>query len=348
MGIISLDAYFSSVKLLFSMKIIKRLLALLAILIVVYLLGPKPEAGTYTRALPVVTATGSALEEEIRNEETSLPVKPDNEARIIWYNDSTKEKTPYSIIYLPGFTASQEEGDPVHRNLAKAIGANLYLARLSEHGLESDSALYNMTATSLWESAKKAYAIGKQIGEKVIILATSNGGTLSLMLASEQYPEIAGLVLLSPNIKIFDPKAQLLNKPWGLQIARLVMGSEYTGAKDTTAIYRQYWNNPYRLEAVVQVQQLLEDKMHKETFAKVNQPLLMLYYYKDEENQDKVVRVTAMKEMFEEITTPQNKKQSIAVPTAGDHVMGSPIKSKDVQTVEAEAIRFTREVIMKN
>lgn len=331
------------------MKILRGLLITIAILVVVILIGPKPDAGNYTHELPAVTAIGAALEEEIRREEATLPVKPDNEARIIWHNDSTKEKTPYSIIYLPGFTASQEEGDPVHRNLAKALGANLYLARLSEHGLKSDSALYNMTATSLWESAKKAYAIGKQIGEKVIILATSNGGTLSLMLAAEQYPEIAGLVLISPNIQIYDPKAWLLNKPWGLKIAQLVIGSEYTGAKDTTALYRQYWNNPYRLEAVVQVQQLLEDNMNKETFAKVNQPLLMMYYYKDEENQDKVVRVSAMKQMFEQISTPQNKKQSIAVPTAGDHVMGSPIKSKDVQTVEKESIRFTREyIISKN
>ena len=332
-----------------SMKILRRLLAILAILAIIYLLGPKPESGIYSHDLPQINDTGAVLAEQIRKEEAALPVKPDNEARIIWNNDSTKAKTPYAIIYLPGFTASQEEGNPVHRNLAKAIGANLYLARLSEHGLYSDSALYNMTTTSLWESAKKAYAIGKQIGEKVIIMATSNGGTLALMLASEQYPETAGLVLISPNIKIYDPKAWLLNKPWGLQIARKVMGSEYTGAKDTTAIYKQYWNNPYRLEAVVQVQQLLQDKMTPETFAKVNQPLLMLYYYKDEEHQDKVVSVAAMKDMFAKISTPENKKQAIAVPNAGDHVMGSPIKSKDVQTVENESIRFTKDfIIQKN
>lgn len=329
------------------MKILRRLLVIIAILAIIYLLGPKAKPGTYTHELPQIADTGLILQEQIQKQEASLPIKPDNEARIIWHNDSTKAKTPYSIIYLHGFTASQEEGDPVHRNLAKAIGANLYLARLSEHGLKSDSALYQMTTTSLWESAKKAYAIGKQIGEKVIIMATSNGGTLALMLASEQYPETAGLVLISPNIKIFDPKAVLLNKPWGLQIARMVMGSEYTGAKDTSAIYKQYWCNPYRLEAVVQVQQLLEDKMTPETFAKVKQPLLMLYYYKDEEHQDKVVSVAAMKEMFSKISTPENKKQAIAVPNAGDHVMGSPIKSKDVETVEKEAIRFTRDVIIQ-
>jgi esterase/lipase len=330
------------------MKLLFRLFAITVLLLLVYFMGPHPDPGTYSSELPVMTDTGAGLEAAIRREESALPVKPDNEARIVWQNDSLKNKTPYAVIYLHGFSASQEEGNPVHRNLARAIGANLYLARLSEHGLASDSALYQMTATSLWESAKKAYAIGKQIGEKVIIMGTSNGGALSLMLASENYPETAGLILLSPNIRIFDPSAWMLNNPWGLQIARKVVGSEYLHPPDTTALYRQYWNNPYRLEAVVQMQQMLEDKLNPETFAKIRQPLLMLYYYKNEEEQDKVVKVSAMKEMFGALGTPENKKRSIAVPEAGNHVIGSPIKSKDIATVENESIRFTREVILAN
>ena len=64
--------------------------------------------------------------------------------------------------------------------------------------------MINLTADKLWNSAKEAYAIGKQLGKKVIIMATSTGGTLALKLAAE-YPEIAGLILLSPNIAINDP-----------------------------------------------------------------------------------------------------------------------------------------------
>lgn len=328
------------------MKLLSRLLATIAILFLLYFLGPHPDSGTYTPELPAITDTGAALEKTIAQEEAALPVKPDNEARIVWHNDSLKNRTRYAVIYLHGFSASQEEGDPVHRNLAKAIGANLYLARLSEHGLESDSALYHMTATSLWESAKKAYAIGRQIGEKVIIMGTSNGGALSLMLAAENYPETAGILLLSPNIRIYAPSARLVNNPWGLQLAQLVMGSEYNRIPDTTALYRQYWNNLYRLEAVAQMQQMLEDKLNPETFRKIRQPLLMLYYYKNEEQQDKVVSVAAMKEMFSALGTPENKKRSIAVPDAANHVIGSPIKSKDIATVEKETIRFTRETIL--
>jgi alpha-beta hydrolase superfamily lysophospholipase len=90
-----------------------------------------------------------------------------------------------------------------------------------------------MTAENLWESAQQAYAIGKQLGNKVILMGTSTGGTLALQLAAA-YPEIAGLVLYSPNIAINDPNAWILNNPWGLQIARLVKGSKLNTAANNT------------------------------------------------------------------------------------------------------------------
>ena len=52
--------------------------------------------------------------------------------------------------------------------------------------------MINLTADKLWNSAKEAYAIGRQLGKKVILIATSTGGTLALKLAAE-YPDIAGL-----------------------------------------------------------------------------------------------------------------------------------------------------------
>ncbi|MFZ8461094.1 alpha/beta hydrolase, partial [Staphylococcus aureus] len=84
-------------------------------------------------------------------------IKENNEARIVWANDTLKQKTNYAIVYLHGFSASQEEGNPVHRNIAKQFGCNLYLARLAEHGIDTVDALFNYTADRLWESAKEAY-----------------------------------------------------------------------------------------------------------------------------------------------------------------------------------------------
>jgi alpha-beta hydrolase superfamily lysophospholipase len=171
-------------------------------------------------------------------------------------------------------------------------------------------------------------------------MGTSTGGTLAIMLAAEQYPEIAGLVLLSPNIAINDKAAFVLNNHWGVQIARLIKGGNFIQADDSSAIYRKYWYTPYRIEGAAQLQQMLEDKMNNETFKQVKQPALLMYYFKDDEHQDKVVKVSAMLDMFAQIATPADKKRAVAIPNAGDHVIGSSIKSGDPATVEHEALMF--------
>lgn len=325
------------------MKFLKWLGILLLLLIVVYFLGPKPGSPKYTNDLPALPAEPALLEQYIHNEESAHPLKADNEARIIWYNDSTKALTDYAVVYIHGFSASQEEGDPVHINFAKQFGCNLFLNRLADHGLDTSEALLTVTAERLWNSAKEAYAIGKQIGKKVIIMATSTGGTLALKLAAE-YPEIAGLILLSPNIAINDANAWLLNNQWGLQIARLVQG-KYMHAKDTTALYAKYWDPVYRMESAVQLEELLETTMKESTFSRVKQPTLVLYYFKDEDHQDEVVKVPAMKRMFAQLGTAADQKRMLPVPNAGDHVIGSYVKSKDVQTVEQEAGKFASEIL---
>ena len=322
----------------------KWLLIIPAILIIGYLLGPNPSTPDYDTAMPVVPAAAPALEQYIAGNEAQHKLKPDNEARIVWANDSLKNKTEYSIVYLHGFSASQAEGDPVHKDIARKFGCNLYLSRLAEHGIDTTEPMINLTADNYWESAKEALAIGRQLGNKVILAGTSTGGTLALKLAAE-YTEVYALVLLSPNIEINDDNAWILNNPWGLQIARLVKGSKYIDADDQRPVYQQYWTHHYRLEAAVNLEELLETSMNKKTFEKVKQPTLLLYYYKDDVHQDSVVRVDAMKKMFGELGTADNKKRAVAMPNTGDHVMGSYIKSKDVEGVEREIEKFLKEVL---
>ena len=153
--------------------------------------------------------------------------------------------------------------------------------------------------------------------------------------------------MYSPNIAINNPAAPLLNNPWGLQIARFVKGGNYAEIPFKNSEYPKYWNTHYRLESTVELQNLIEATMTDETFKKVNQPALALYYYKDENNQDNVVKVTAIKEMMSKISTPQNLKLAVAIPNAGNHVLASPIVSKDIITVEKETKKFIETVIMK-
>jgi esterase/lipase len=326
------------------MRLISRWLLVAAGILVLYWVGPNPADPIYTNDLPVLSDSPQQLEMYVAEQEKKHPIKPDNQARIVWNNDSLKNTTEYALVYLHGFSASQEEGNPVHRNLAKTFGCNLYLARLAEHGIDTSDALMNYTAEGLWQTAKEAYAIGKKLGKKVILMGTSTGGTVALQLAAA-FPEIAGIILYSPNIAINDPNAWLLNNPWGLQIARLVKGSNFNIAGQDDSTYKKYWNHTYRLEATVQLQELLETTMVPATFGAVRQPVLALYYFKDESNQDKVVKVSAIQKMMQELGTPDSLKRSVAMANAGNHVLASPIVSKDVAGVEKETSTFLQQVM---
>ncbi len=327
------------------MRFIKILLVSSILLVVAYLVGPKPKKPVYDATLPTAPSSVSGLESYIDQQEAKHKLRPNNQARIVWYNDSVKQPTDYAIVYLHGFSASQEEGNPAHRAIAKKFGCNLYLARLSQHGIDTSEQLLNLTADNYWQSAKEALVIGKQLGKKVILMGTSTGGTQALQLAAAYPNDIAGLILYSPNIAINDPNAWLLNNPWGLQIARMVKGSNYNDPADDRPIYKQYWNKHYRLEAVVALQELVETTMNEKTFATIHQPTLALYYYKDELHQDPVVKVSATQKMMEQLGTPSSLKKQVAMPKTEDHVIGSTIKSKDVEGVIKETKIFLKEVM---
>ena len=315
----------------------------LLVLIIIYLMGPRPSQPVYDKNLPEVPPAPE-LDSFISKKESAHKLRPDNQARIVWVNDSAKKNTEYAILYLHGFSASQGEGDPLHKRIAQKYGCNLYLPRLAEHGIDTTEKLVNLTADKLWESAKESYSIASKLGKKVIIIGSSTGASLALMLAAS-YPEIYSLILLSPNIEIFDGTAWILNNPWGYHVARIVNGSDYIISKDTRPLYKQYWSYGYRLEAVVELEEMIESAMKPALFNKVTQPTLMLYYYRDKINQDSVVKVEAMQKMYKALGTPADKKRSIAVPKAGNHVIGSYIKSHDVATVEKEIEKFMDEVL---
>jgi esterase/lipase len=321
-------------------KFFRFLLMLVAVLAIVYLFGPTPAKPVYEKTLPVITMP---VDDYVKQIESKHKIKPGNEAEIVWANDSLKQKTAYAIVYLHGFTASKEEGNPVHKDIAKKFGCNLYLSRLAEHGLDTTDVLINLTAEKYWESVKEALAIGKQLGNKIILMSTSTGGTNALQLAAAYPNDISSLILLSPNVAIKDPMAWVANNHWGLQIGKLVMKGDYVNSKDQRDIFKKYWYSHFRLEGVSALQEMLETSMNKETFKKVTQPVLLLYYYKDEIHQDSVVKVSAMLQMYDELGSVNKRKK--AMPNTGDHVLGSPIKSKDVEGVRREIEMFMTEVL---
>lgn len=329
------------------MKRFFRILGLVVLgLVILFVIGPSPAKPNLEVAVPTFTGDLSALESVIAAAEKATPeVKPDNESRIIWY-DTIPRKTPYSVVYLHGFTASWAEGEPVHREFAERYGCNLYIPRLHAHGLAGNDAMLHFNADSLLASAARALAVGKQLGEKVILMSTSTGGTLSVLLAAQD-PDIAGLIAYSPNIAINNPAAFLLNGPWGLKIAQMVYGSEYR-TYEAPEDYKRYWSTTYRLEALVELQNMIEYGMTEQTFSRITQPFFLGYYYKNEEEQDPVVSVAAMQEMFRQIGTSPELKREQAFSTVGDHILASYLKSQDLDAVRKATFAFAEEVLQLN
>jgi esterase/lipase len=320
-------------------------LIFIALLVLLFMLGPTPPAPTYTSEMPALPNNLSQLEKLVTEGENRPDIKPENHARIEWANDSTKEKTPYVLLYLHGFTATRTEGSPTYGNFAARYGMNVYAARLATHGLDTVDQMIDYRPERIWESAVRALAIAQKLGDKVIIMSTSTGGTLALKLAAEFPESVFGLINLSPNIRVINPEAVLLTKPWGLQIARLVLGSDFRVLTPKDSIYEKYWYIKYRAEAVVGMQQLVETTMNEETFARVTCPSLTLYYFKDEEHKDDVVNVERIRWMHTLLATPANQKRAIALPGAQTHVIGNGIYSKSLSEVAAACTDFAEDIL---
>ena len=319
----------------------KWFLGIVLVLFIGYSMGPRPSKPDFTIHEINLPPSLNELENNIAQAEKSIKgIKPDNQARIIWADSSKKEKTRVAFLYLHGFSASQAEGDPVHRDLAKKYHANLYLSRLSQHGIDKgDSSMISLKAGEYEASAENALAITKKLGDEVIVIGTSAGGALTLYLAS-RHPEIKAIVLYSPCVKLYDKTAVILDKPWGLQVARLVSGGPVKKYEPESKIHSNYWQLSYRIESLVALQNLVSNTMKPEVFSKIKCPVFMGYYFKNEIEQDNTVSIPAMLKMFDELGTPVELKQKQAFPDAGAHVIASYIRSKDWQSVERETDKF--------
>ncbi len=325
-------------------RFFKRAGILLAILGVGYVAGPRftfPDE--QMRTAPVETDLAK-LDRQIADSEAKAALKPDNQARIVWADSNRKVKTPYSMVYIPGFAASWAEGDPVHKQLAKTFGCNLYLGRTYEHGLASPDAMEHMTPARYLASAEEALAIGRALGDKVIVIGTSAGGMLTLCLAAK-HPDLAGIVLYSPCIAVANPALKLVTGPWGKQIAQGIMRGNHVVITHYKPDRAQYWLTQYHINGLVTLQTMLDTYMIPETFANVKQPVFLGYYYKDEDHQDKVVSVAAMREMYGALGTATNLKREQAFPGAGEHVIGSHFTSKALDDVYQSTARFLQEVL---
>ncbi|MFM6936595.1 MAG: alpha/beta hydrolase [Aquirufa sp.] len=308
----------------------KKILIVLVVLVALYAVGPHPDApilpGPSWTNIPIEPAAISSFLQAKEAQNGNL--KPDNEGQIIYADTANPQKTKTVVLYIHGFSASPMEGNPLHKAIAKSLHANLVLARIEDHGeFPSDSTMAKASADKFYQSVENYYALAKKLGDEVIVLGTSFGGAMSLVLATK-HPEIKALMLYGPCIAIKDPTAPLVDNPWGLQLARAVMRSDFRDIPSVSPGHKNYWSLHYRLEGIVAIQNFLTHEMTDETFEKVKVPVFLGYYYQDETHQDNVVSVQAMRDMFPKLGSKIKKEQ--AFPLSGYHVITSDILGKRV------------------
>jgi len=292
---------------------------------------------------------GNELEQYIRQyEQQFTPLKKGNEAEIVWANRS-KEKTKYALVYLHGFTASRGEGAPWHTSIAKHFGCNLYLPRLHSHGLKKDNFFEGFNYPDLLDSALNACRIGQKLGENVVLMGTSTGGTLALYAAgSHQFKiNIKGLLLVSPLIHFYGYQSLLLENKWGRLFAKTVGGKDYKYNlnKKLSPKEQQIWYPYAPLSAALALGEMIQHIVTPSLLKNVICPVFTGYYFKDDENHDNVVSPGAIEEMIEQLGTAENQKRLVNFPEAGSHVICSELASNAVPELIEKSICFLDDII---
>lgn len=274
----------------------------------------------------------TALDQFISEKESYFQVKTGNASTVI-YSLPTPQKSPYVIVYLHGFSASPKEISPVVETVAGKMKFNAYLPRLAGHGLQN-GLMEELTADELFQDAEEAYQIGRQLGEKVILIGTSTGATLALWL-SARHPDVAGLVLISPNLGIRDPRGFLAAGPLGYWIARTVVGPFHEW-KPKHAGQEDFWTTRYSINGVRVMTDVVRE-VQRLNFTALQQPVLVLWT-----DRDSVVDVQKAVALLR--TMPSEKKFFQAIDT-DEHVLAGAITSPStVLQVTGEVEKFIQNI----
>ncbi|MCW4114910.1 lysophospholipase [Aurantimonas sp. MSK8Z-1] len=234
---------------------IRIILAVVILLVLagigLWVFGPREPVDTTVTFDP--SAIGSDPDAYLARTEADVPnLRPDAQKAIVWAYPASRAKTPLTIVYVHGFSASKEEVRPLPDEVAKALGANLYFTRLTGHG-RNGPAMAEARVNDWINDFAEALAIAERIGERVVVVSTSTGGSIATLFAAthpELMGKVAGLVEISPNFALRDPKAWMLNLPFARRLMPWVLDAEY-GFEPVNAGQADHWTTRYPSSALL-------------------------------------------------------------------------------------------------
>ncbi len=310
-------------------KLALALVALPAVLALLFVMGPRVPVDTTLHRPDLPDDLDAYL---ARSEARFSDLREGAEKTIRWA-DSSKRQTPLAIVYLHGFSATRQETRPLSDTLAARLGANLFYTRLAGHG-RSDDAMAEASVNDWLDDGAEALALGRRLGERVVLIGTSTGATLAVWLAAQpENRDLAALVLLSPNFYPKDANVRFLLWPWGKVLARLAVGP-YRSWTPHNPEQGRHWTTRYPSAALLTMMGLV-DLVERTDLGAVRAPVLVVY-----SPQDQVVSAERTEARFPEFGS--ENKRLVPVEEAGDpsnHVLAGQILSPENTEPIAEIIR---------
>ena len=228
-----------------------------------------------------INLIGNDLDQYLKNKESQFSdLKKNVQKKIIW-SRKKNTKTKISIVYIHGFSASSEEVRPLPDLIGKDIRANIFYTRLTGHGRSSDA--MGLSSISNWvNDLHEAIEIGSRIGQKVILISTSTGGTLSAISALNDYLSntILGYIFISPNFGINHKLANLISWPYSEYWLHLFIGKTRT-IKPRNELDKKFWTLSYPTKALIPMARLVK-KINNKNFSNVSNPALFYFSMDDE------------------------------------------------------------------
>ncbi|GAK52858.1 hypothetical protein U14_04115 [Candidatus Moduliflexus flocculans] len=256
-----------------------------------------------------------------------------NAEKIIRGSDaSRKQPTSLAVVYIHGFSSCRQETAPLSDIVAREFGANLFYTRLTGHG-QPPAALGNATVADWLNDAVEALEIGRRIGQKVIIIATSTGATLATWLAAQdRSDDVLAYILISPNFMPAKFGARVLTLPFSRLFVPLLYGKIWTWTP-VNELHGQYWTRDYPITANITMMELV-CLTRRSRLERISAPVLVLL-----SPHDKVVRPAATEQMFARFGS--RIKQKIYITNSQDpreHVIAGDILSPNTTREVAEKI----------
>jgi alpha-beta hydrolase superfamily lysophospholipase len=267
-------------------------------------------------------------------------LRPGAAARIVWAGEAG-QRSDLVILYLHGFSAGPEEIRPVPDYVAAALGANLVFARLSGHG--RDGAAMAEPRAGDWVADTALFLdIARALGDRVVIIGTSTGGTLAAYAALDpaMAADLAGIVFVSPNFALADPLGALLQWPLARHWVPLVAGAERR-FDPLNAGQAAHWTTSYPTVATVTLGTLMRHVNDRDPAA-TDVPALFVFSDADQVVSAQATRALAARWGGAVTLAPQSLPRNGADPfahvIAGDilsPVMTAPVTARIVDWITA-------------